>query len=72
MVTTSATQISPDVRIASLDALTRPVDHDAVAAMKASVTPPVRRRIRKQTADAMASTLVLVLVFLVAAICFAQ
>jgi hypothetical protein len=59
------------VRIASLDALTRPVVRDAVAAMKASVTPTVNRRIRKQTTDAVGSTFVMVLVFLVAAGCFA-
>lgn len=71
MVGTSATQILPDVRIASLDALTRPVDRDAVAAMKASVSPTVRSRIRKQTADAIGSTFVMVLVFFAAAVCTA-
>ncbi len=68
MVGTSATQISPTGRIASLDALTRPVDRDAVATMRASVTPTVRHRIRKQTADAIGSTFVMVLVYFAAAL----
>jgi hypothetical protein len=58
-------------RIASLEALTRPVDREAVAVMKASAAPDVKRRIAKQTGDAAAHTFAIVFLFLAAAATFA-